>query len=131
MRVFVDTSALYAVLDADDACHDVAASALRRLLAARDQLVTTNYVVLEVIALLQRRIGITAVRSLEQDLRPVIGVLWVDQATHAAATAALLASSRRSVSLVDWVSFEAMRHNLLRHAFAFDCHFAEQGFELL
>lgn len=102
-----------------------------RLLAARDQLVSTNHVVLEVTALLQRRIGITALRSLEHDLRPAIDVLWVDQATHAAAMAALLASSRRGVSLVDWVSFEVMRHNLLRHAFAFDCHFAEQGFELL
>lgn len=131
MRVFVDTSALYAVIDADDDCHSVAAASWRNLLAARDMLLTTNYVLLEMTALLQRRIGVAAVRSLEHDLRPVLGVVWVDSEVHAAATAALLASSRRGVSLVDWVSFEVMRRHQLRYAFAFDCHFGEQGFEPL
>ncbi len=40
----------------------------------------------------------------------------------------LLAASRRSVSLVDWTSFELMREERLIDAFAFDDDFAAHGF---
>ncbi len=42
--------------------------------------------------------------------------------------AALLAAGHRSVSLVDWVSFELMRAERIDCAFAFDADFARQGF---
>ena len=47
MNVFVDTSALYAVLDADDAEHGRAGSTWVELVEGRHRLQTTNYVVSE------------------------------------------------------------------------------------
>jgi predicted nucleic acid-binding protein len=65
------------------------------------------------------------------DLLPVIRTIWVDEATHRSAVHAHLVSARRRLSLVDCVSFEAMRRASLRDAFCFDPHFAEQGFRTL
>ena len=127
MSVFVDTSALYAVLDADDGKHSPACAEWQRLLL-NSSLVTTNYVLVETTALLQHRLGVEAVRTFEQDVCPVLGLEWTDAARHAAGMASVLAAGRRGLSLVDCVSFAAMRDLGLRDVFAFDGHFAEQGF---
>ena len=55
-------------------------------------------------------------------------VVWVDADLLGRATTALLAASRRSVSLVDWTSFTVMRERAIELAFAFDDDFTEQGF---
>ena len=128
MSVFTDTSALYAILDADDANHAPAAAEWQRLLISQIPLVTTNYVLVETMALVQHRLGVQAVRLFEQEVSPILQITWIDQATHQAGVAAVLAAGRRALSLVDCVSFESMRQLGLRDAFAFDSHFAEQGF---
>ena len=69
MNVFIDTSALYAVLDADD----------------------------------ERN------REAERIWTKLIEIVWVDEVIHRAAQHALLVSNRRSLSLVDCVSFEILR----------------------
>jgi predicted nucleic acid-binding protein len=128
---FVDTSAFYASIDTADANHPVAAEIMRRLLDAGERIVTHSYVVLEAVALLQRRIGLDAVRTFVDDLLPIARVIWVDEALHRQATGALLGSQMRTVSLVDQTSFAVMRELGARRAFAFDGDFETQGFELL
>ncbi|WP_243026987.1 type II toxin-antitoxin system VapC family toxin [Thermus albus] len=128
MAVFVDTSALYALLDRDDAHHLEAAEAFRHLLAAREHLVTHSYVVVESVALVQGRLGLEAVRVLGHDLLGVIQTVPVDGGLHRMALTALLASRRKDLSLVDWTSFFFMRERGLRKALAFDEGFWEQGF---
>ncbi|BDG21378.1 type II toxin-antitoxin system VapC family toxin [Thermus thermophilus] len=128
MAVFLDTSALYALLDRDDAHHQEAARTFRELLEARWPLKTHAYVVVESVALVQRRLGVEAVRVLVHDLMGVVEVAPVEEALHRAALTALLASGRREVSLVDWTSFLFMRERRLEKAFAYDEHFWEQGF---
>jgi predicted nucleic acid-binding protein len=130
MSVFVDTSALYAVLDRDDENHTVAAEAFAALLE-REALVTHGYVVVEASALAQRRLGVDAVRALVDDVLPAIELFLVDEQLHRAAVAALLASGARDVSLVDWTSFELMRRFRIAEAFAFDEDFARQGFTVI
>jgi len=128
LAVFLDTSALYALLDRDGAHHQEAARTLRELLEARWPLTTHAYVVMESVALVQRRLGVEAVRALVHGLMGVVEVASVDEALHRAALTALLASGRREVSLVDWTSFLFMRERRLEKAFAYDEHFWEQGF---
>ena len=72
-----------------------------------------------------------AVRTLLDDLVSFLEVDWVDEALHRAAETALLGAGRRDVSLVDWTSFELMRRRRLTRAFAYDAHYATQGFELV
>ncbi|MBI5508588.1 MAG: type II toxin-antitoxin system VapC family toxin [Deltaproteobacteria bacterium] len=128
MTVFVDTSALYALIDKDDRHHQAALAELARLLEAQAPMLTTNYVLIEVLALVQRRIGVAAVRGLCDDLLPALGVEWISFEDHAAALAVLLAAGRRDLSFVDCTSFQIMRRLAIRDVLAFDPHFAEQGF---
>lgn len=129
--IFIDTSALLAVLDEADREHSGAIGTLRRLQEGGEQLVTHNYVVVEAISLAQRRLGLAAVRDLVHEVLPQLEILWIDEAAHQAAVSALLASPSRSVSLVDRVSFHVMRERGLQRAFVFDADFEAEGFEAL
>jgi len=131
MRIFVDTSALLAVIDADDRFHPAAFRFWEQQLSGPAVFLTSNYVVLEATALIQNRLGIDAVSLLYGEILPVIRQEWIDPGLHQRAVAALLAARRRDVSLVDYTSFELMRQLSIRTAFTFDRHFAEQGFEVL
>ncbi|MDO8836495.1 MAG: PIN domain-containing protein [Vicinamibacterales bacterium] len=128
MTAFVDTSALLALLDAADAHHGAAVEAWTQLALQATTLVTTSYVVVETTAVVQHRLGMEAVRALTGDILPLLEVSYVDAEVHNAATAALLAAGRRRLSLVDCASFQIMRRLRVETAFAFDRHFAEQGF---
>jgi predicted nucleic acid-binding protein len=128
VSVFVDTSAILALLHADDANHDKAAAVFRQVVERAEPLVTTNYCILEVVALLQHRFGPPASRRFHDDVLPILGLIWVDADLHAAGMAALLTASRRTLSLVDCVSFCCMRTHGIERAFHFDRHFREQGF---
>lgn len=92
-------------------------------------LVSHNYVAVEAMTLVQRRLGSSALRTLIDDVIATLELLWVDERTRAAAVSALLAAGRRKVSPVDWVSFEVLRRHGIETAFAFDRVFAAQGFE--
>jgi predicted nucleic acid-binding protein len=131
VSVFVDTSAFYAVLDADDLLHPAGKSAWMSLLEQRSVLHTTSYVLVETMALLQRRIGVEGARTFVADILPVVQVAWVDEGMHRSAQHALLVAARRDLTLVDCVSFQAMRRLGLATAFSFDQHLSEQGFKLI
>lgn len=130
-EVFVDTSALFALLVETDENHEAARTTAPSL---RDQdagLVTSSFVVLETITLLQSRVGVAAVRIFHRDLLPLLKVAWIDEDLLHRAMSALLASSRRRISITDWSSITLMRERGIVHAFAFDDDLARQGFELV
>jgi uncharacterized protein len=127
-QVFVDTSALYALLVRSDERHRDARRAFARLMSEEAVLVTTSYVLVETYALLGRRIGLAAVAAFRDDFAPLLDVAWVDPATHDAGLDGLLDRSRRDLSLVDVVSFVVMRGRGIGEAFAFDRHFGAEGF---
>jgi predicted nucleic acid-binding protein len=128
---FVDTSAFFALLDDDDAHRERARAHLAEVLAAEGDLLTHEYVVVESTALIQRRLGLEALRRFVDDLLPLVEIAWVDEALHGEAREALLAAGRRNVSLVDWTSFLVMRRHGVRRAFTFDPDFGAEGFEVL
>jgi predicted nucleic acid-binding protein len=129
--IFVDTAAFYALADASDPNHAVARATLEQLRAADAALVTHEYVLVETTALIQRRLGLTALRLFVDELLPLIEVVWVDTHLHTEAREALLAAGRREVSLVDWTSFLLMRRLRIGQAFTFDADFAAEGFEVV
>jgi predicted nucleic acid-binding protein len=129
MTVFVDTSAFFAILDADDAMHAAAAAYFATALESGVHLITSNYVVVETSALTRSRLGAAAFRAFTQDLLPVAEIEWVTPEQHAAATSAALLVGSAGPSLVDCSSFEVMRAFGIRTAFAHDRHFSAAGFE--
>ena len=94
-----------------------------------DEPVTHNYVLVETVAIARRRLGDVAARRLIQEFAPALTTVWIDEATHAAGVAALLAALPTKVSLIDFVSFEVMREHGIARAFSFDGDFRAAGFE--
>ena len=130
MNYFIDTSALLAVLDESDSHHRAAKPFWTKIIEAEDVLLCHNYILVETSALVSRRLGMEAVRVFEQDIMPILNVIWVTKEVHFAATGGQLIADRSNLSLVDCVSFEVMRRTGVRKAFAFDRHFREYGYEL-
>ena len=128
MAVFADTSGIFAHLDADDAHHHAAEKGWAELASRREVIVTSNYVLLETVALAARRLGLDAVHQFQTLFVPILRVRWVDEAFHDRAMAAMLTSGQRDLSLVDCVSFEIMRDMGLDTVFTFDAQFARRGF---
>jgi uncharacterized protein len=130
VATFVDTSALFALLDSSDAHRLRALDWFENATAdPAEELVTHNYVLIESAALAHRRLGAEAARVLLEDVAPILETDFVTADLHRRATSAFLAALRRRPSLVDWVSFEYMREVGIDRAFAFDRDFARQGFD--
>jgi predicted nucleic acid-binding protein len=130
VSVFVDTSAFLVLLDDDSGRHREVAESWIEFVEEGGPLWCTNYVLLETSALIQRRLGMEALRRFF-DLVPVLSVHWIEEPEHHKALAAVLATNRRNLSLVDCTSFETMRTRGLSRVLTLDIHFQEQGFECL
>lgn len=128
MSVFIDTSALLAILDADDEHHKKAKGIWTGIISEEETIICSNYVLVETFALVQNRLGLEAVRMLQEDILPVITIEWVNEATHRSGVTGVLTAMRKKLSLVDCVSFDIMRKLGIKKVFAFDPHFKEQGF---
>ena len=126
MKVFVDTSALLAMLDPDDPNHAAATDIFTATLQA-DEAFTHDYVHVEVEQLVRRRRGAEAAATLLKDVLPALQTVWVDEEIHREAVAGLAGKGRGS-SLVDQVSFAVMRRLHVDTAFAFDADFRREGF---
>jgi predicted nucleic acid-binding protein len=131
MRVLVDTSAFLAVMDVKEQNHLTAKQVWERLIGEDAFLICTNYVLVETITLIQRRLGMSFAKAFQENVTPFLLVEWVDESLHLAGVAALLTANRRQLSLVDCISFETARRLGLGTVFAFDQHFVEQGFTCL
>ncbi|MFZ5880666.1 MAG: type II toxin-antitoxin system VapC family toxin [Chloroflexota bacterium] len=131
MVIFVDSSALLALVDQADRYYEAAMSTWRDLLTQDEDLVVNNYVLVESMALAQRRIGLEAVHILQDSIVPFLDIEWVDEDMHQASVKRVLSSNRRQLSLVDCSSFETMRRLGLDTVFTFDAHFREQGFNII
>lgn len=130
MTVLADTTAFYALVDADDVNHVRAVEAWRSIADEGARLVTHNLIHVESIALVQARMGLGALRDLVPFLESAETV-WIGPEQHRLVLAALLASSRRQISFVDHASFHVMRRDGIRRALTFDRHFSQEGFELV
>ena len=130
MSVFIDTSAFMALHSTTDIYNKSAEQRWMKLLNTGVECVTSNYIVLETSTLLQKRIGLDAVRVLHQEMLPAVTVHWVDDQIQRTALAVLFVSGRRALSLVDSTSFEVMRELGIHEVFTFDKHFKEFGFTI-
>ncbi len=129
-RVFVDTGAWYALQVSDDEWHEAAVGALRELVATRHPLVTSNQVIGETYTLLRVTCGHAAALAfldrLDESRR--VERAFIGKELEARAYRLLRQYADQDFSFVDAMSFALMRAERIRHAFAFDQHFAVAGF---
>ena len=131
MKVFVDTSALYALMAPEDLNHHAAVACFEELQSIEGALVSTNYVLLECASLLQRRHGFERAKSFLVKAGAMMDIVWIGAQEHGAAVTRWTQAGQRGLSLVDCTSFAVMDAHGLRRAAAFDAQFAQAGFEVL
>lgn len=128
-RVFVDTSALLALIDADDPRQaEVTASFAEH---RDDELVTHGYVVAESLAVVRRRFGVEGTVTLLDDVLPPIALLPVDPELHQAVQHAYRASLPSATSFVDQVSLAVIARDGISAVLALDPDLASPGVSLL
>jgi len=131
VSVFADTSGLYAFVVRSDAGHGKAQRVLRGLWEAGRVVRTTSYVVIETTALLQSRSGLAAAHDFHEAVLPLIDIEWVGESLHRSGVARWRREDRRSLSLVDAISFTCMDEHGIRDAFTLDPDFDHAGFKRL
>jgi uncharacterized protein len=127
-RIFVDTSAIYALLDRSDRNHRASATILEGLTVRRAQPLVTNFVVAETHGLLVARLGPAVAR------RWLFGNVWTVERVTAEdedrARGILRDCEDKRFSYTDATSFAVMERLRLAEAFAFDRHLSQYGFQL-
>ena len=82
MPTLIDTTALVALLDGRHREHEFTRHVFSYELEAADRLVITNYVALETVDVLRRRLGAAAVATFLRELLPAFEVEWVRPFEH-------------------------------------------------
>jgi predicted nucleic acid-binding protein len=123
--VLWDSSAILALLDADDADHARAVAVAREIAREHRPCFVTNYIEAETHALLLRKLGRTLAR--EWLLTGGLPVLRALPAEEQRAREILTRSSDKDWTLCDAVSFALLESRGMRHAFSFDAHFRQYG----
>ena len=130
-KIFVDTSAFYALLDRADPNHKKASALWEILMNNNFTLVTTNYVVSDTMQLLQNKIGYEAAKVWHRDILSIFEVLWITETIYQKAYELWLTLGIFPVSLVDCTSFVLMHHHNIEKVFCFQTHFKTHGFHLI
>ncbi len=129
--IFVDTSAFLATVQVDDINHSLAKQQWINLLGENETLYTNNYVVVESIAIIQKRSGLNVVQKLQNNILGLVIIDWVSEEHHSRALEIVFKANRRKLSLVDCSAFESMHRLGIETAFTFDQHFREKGFKVI
>jgi predicted nucleic acid-binding protein len=128
-QALVDTSAVYALMDRDDANHRKALTILRSLPRHGLTPVLSNFIVAESYALLLSRLGSQIAREwLLKQIWPIEPITAVDERKT---REIIQRYEDKTFSYTDATSFALMERLGLEHAFAFDVHFRQYGLKLL
>lgn len=123
MRVFVDTSAFYALADEDDKNHPQAKAAYKDLLK-NDQLITSDYILLESWFLISHHLGKDAALKFWDGLiSGNIEMVDLDFLTRQRAREIINEYPDQSFSLVDATNFALMEKEEIEKVFTFEPNF--------
>ncbi len=131
--VFVDTGAWLALALTRDPYHDRAVEAWTALTHSGARLHTSVSVIMETFTFLDRQAMRQVATSWRQSLDklPRLRILAVAARDLQDSRPYFERPDYHKLSAVDAVSFVLMRRAKIRHAFAFDHHFATAGFRLI
>lgn len=123
--VLWDSSAILALLDADDADHQRAVAIARQIVSEKRPSFITNYIEAEAHALLLRKLGRTIAR--EWLLTGGLAIVRVSPGEEQRAKEILARHNDKDWTLCDAMSFAVLGARRIRRAFTFDHHFRQYG----
>ena len=130
--MFVDTSAIVALLSAADAHHADAVTLWQQLSRDGSRLVTTDLVMAEAVVVSRARAGFdVSVRAGERLMNAPFEMVWTDRELMTEAWRLYRRFRDQDLSLCDCVSFATMHRHRIRVAFAYDDDFEAVGFTRL
>lgn len=130
--LFVDTSGWGNLVDRSQPFHSLAATLYRLARQQNHTIITTNYILTELVALLTSPLKltrpqiITFMQSLKQSA--YVEILHIDVKTDAQAWQLLISREDKNWSLVDCSSFIIMQEKNITEALTNDNHFEQAGF---
>lgn len=129
--VFADTSGWAHLFDVAEPYHDQAARITDDIRSQGHKLITTNYIITELVAVLQSPLRVprqTAIEFVEAvKSSPSVQVVHVDEELDSQAWELLKARPDKTWSLVDCASFVLMRRMGILEALTEDHHFEQAG----
>lgn len=133
--LFVDTSGWGSYLSRRDPLHGATAELVKRLMKEHRRLVTTNYILAELVALLSNRYHlnrqelVNLVNAVKMDVS--VEIVYIEQSIDNEAWNLLQVRLDKEWSMVDVSSFVVMQRFGMTHALTTDHHFTQAGFTRL
>ena len=130
--LFIDTSGWAYYLDRQDPLHSSVVAIIQGTVIKRRHLITTNYIITELVALLSSRYHlprqqlIRAINAIKSDVS--VEVVYIDQSIDNEAWSLLESRLDKEWSLVDASSFTIMKRFGISQALTTDHHFSQAGF---
>lgn len=132
-RIFVDSSAFYAASDRDNRAASPARTLVARLISERRQLVTTNFVLAELHALLlargNRHLALTVLQGLRRST--TLSIERVNEVDEQRAWEIIEHYDDKAFSFVDAASVAVMERLGISIVFTLDRHFAQYGWTIV
>lgn len=135
MRLFLDTTALVAIEDQDDANHRKAIDFRQKIARSETpfrKLYTSNYIIDEALTLLRMHCGHSVAVGFRKTLEAskLVSVLWITEPLEGSAWKIFEKQTDKDYSFTDCTTFALMEEEAIRNAFSFDHHFTQYGFSL-
>lgn len=135
-RIFLDTSALYAINDKNDKNNNKAVKIYREIVENNYQLILTDHIISETATLLRRRLGykvaINFLETVEEgEAVGLFKIFYTNSSTMKVASSIFTKLALEKLSFVDAISFAVMAKTDTKLAFAYDKHFLSAGFSIV
>jgi predicted nucleic acid-binding protein len=130
--VFVDTSYLLALELANDQYHESARMHWQQVVKALPPLVTTSYILDEVVTYFNSRGHHTKAVEIGNNLlrSPSVQFIHVDESLFYVGWSYFQEHQDKRYSLTDCIAFVVMQQRSIRTAYTFDKHFVQAGFQV-
>jgi predicted nucleic acid-binding protein len=132
MRLFVDTSAWFALHDTRDQNHRDAIAKSFEIRRRKIELITSEYIIDESITLIRHRISHKAAVIFGESLlfSNIVTILDISYEDRLKAWELFKKYEDKSFSFTDCTSFTLMKNLSIRKAFTFDEHFKQVGIDI-
>ena len=131
-KIFVDTSAFYALEDISDDNHKNAIEVRDEIKNKKIKLITSNFVIDEILTLLRIKLGHDIAVKFGKNIQKskIIDVIHVTGEIEKLAWGTFVKYQDKDFSFTDCTSFEIMRKYRINRGFTFDNHFKKFGFKV-